>query len=379
MPTISFRDLAIQRRENDLVGASFGRGFFVFDDYSPLREVSEEQLKKEATLFPTRKAWWYIQKTPLGGSEKGSQGASYYTAPNPPFGVVFTYYLAEGLKTKESIRKEKEKEQLKKNVAVKFPGWEKVEAERRQEKSMIWLTVKDDNGNVVRRIKGPVTKGFHRVAWDLRFASTYVISEPPSGDDEELSGVLAAPGNYTVTLSKQVDGVITNLSEPMSFKVEQMRKGALTGASPAETAAFWQQIAQMQKDISAASLELNEALKKVEILKTALARTTTAPGDLDKQLFDTKQALLDLDEQLNGNRSKQQVGEKTKPNINYRLGVAVNGTMNSTYGPTPTHKRSLEIAQSQLTEFKSALNKILNEQLPRLEKALLDAGASFIK
>ncbi|MGM0407245.1 MAG: WD40/YVTN/BNR-like repeat-containing protein, partial [Bacteroidota bacterium] len=55
VPTISFRDLAIQRRENDLVGASFGRSFYIFDDYSSLRYVSEEQLKQEATLFPTRK------------------------------------------------------------------------------------------------------------------------------------------------------------------------------------------------------------------------------------------------------------------------------------------------------------------------------------
>jgi photosystem II stability/assembly factor-like uncharacterized protein len=61
-PTISFRDLAIQKRENDLIGASFGRGFYVYDDYSALREVSESQLQEEATLFPVRKAWWYNPK-----------------------------------------------------------------------------------------------------------------------------------------------------------------------------------------------------------------------------------------------------------------------------------------------------------------------------
>ncbi|NIQ01754.1 MAG: hypothetical protein GWO19_15220, partial [Nitrospinaceae bacterium] len=93
------RDLAIQRRENDLVGASFGRGFFVFDDYTVLRHVSTERLQQDATLFPTRKAWWYIERPVVGFSEKGSQGAAYFTAPNPPFGAMFTYYLAGGLKT----------------------------------------------------------------------------------------------------------------------------------------------------------------------------------------------------------------------------------------------------------------------------------------
>jgi hypothetical protein len=96
VPTIPFRDLAIQRRESDLVGATFGRGFYVFDDYSPLREVSERVLERQAVLFPVRDTWWYIPRRPLGNGEKASQGDSFYTAPNPPFGAVFTYHLAEG-------------------------------------------------------------------------------------------------------------------------------------------------------------------------------------------------------------------------------------------------------------------------------------------
>lgn len=379
VPTISFRDLAIQRRENDLVGASFGRGFFVFDDYSVLRDVSKAQLQQEATLFPTRKAWWYIERTPLGGSEKGSQGAAYFTAPNPPFGAVFTYYLAEELKMKKAIRQEKEKELVAKNMNVKFPGWDAVEAERRQQKPIIWLTVKDSDGNTVRRIKGPVKKGFHRVAWDLRFPSTLAIADRRDTDDEEPTGVMAAPGKYTVTLSKQVDGTITDLSESMPFIVERLRKGALDGAEPKEIAAFWQEIAQLQRATTAASMALNNSLNKVDNLQTALSRAPTAPGNLDKQLYDLRHALLELDGQLNGNRSKQQVGEKNKPTINYRLDVAESSTMSSTYGPTPAHKRSLEIAKTQFREFKIALEDILNVQLPKLEKALQDAGAPWIK
>ena len=379
VPTISFRDLAIQRRENDLVGASFGRGFFVFDDYSVLRDVSKAQLQREATLFPTRKAWWYIERTPLGGGEKGSQGAAYFTAPNPPFGAVFTYYLAEELKMKKAIRQEKEKKLVAKNMNVKFPGWDAVEAERRQQKPIIWLTVKDSDGNTVRRIKGPVKKGFHRVAWDLRFPSTIAIADRRDPDDEEPTGVMAAPGKYTVTLSKQVDGTITDLSESMPFIVERLRKGALDGAEPKETAAFWQEIAQLQRATTAASMALNNSLKKVDNLQKALSRAPAAPGNLDKQLHDLRQTLLELDGQLNGNRSKQPVGEINKPTIDYRLGVAMIGTFGSTYGPTPTHKRSLEIAKTQFSKFKIALEDILNVQLPKLEKALQDAGAPWIK
>ncbi len=109
VPTISFRDLAIQRRENDLVGASFGRGLLRARRLRALREIDEAALEREALLFPTRRAWWYIERQPLGDDGRGSQGASYFIAPNPPFGAVFTYYLSEELKSRKEARQEAEK------------------------------------------------------------------------------------------------------------------------------------------------------------------------------------------------------------------------------------------------------------------------------
>jgi hypothetical protein len=375
VPTISFRDLVIQRRENDLVGATFGRGFYVLDDYSVLRHISDEQIKQQATLFPVRKAWWYMQEHPLGFSEKGSQGQAYFTAPNPPFGAVFTYYLSSELMTRKAERKKKEKKQ----VQQAFPGWEVVEAERRQKEPMIWLTVKDTEGKVVRRIKGPVQKGFHRVAWDLRYPSGSAIDlneEPP---EREPAGFMAAPGEYTVTLSQQVDGIVADLAGPVKFAVERLRQGALPGSSPKETAEFWQEIAGMQRSISAASLAMQNALKKIETMYRAVERTPAVPGALDGQLHQVREQLLNLDERLNGNRSKRQVGEKRDPTIQHRLSVARSGTANSTYGPTPTHKQSLEIATTEFSVLKTELDTILNEQIPQLERALQAAGAPWME
>ncbi len=377
VPIISFRDLAIQKRENDLVGASFGRGFYVFDDYSVLRYVSENLLKNEATLFPAHKAWWYMPRPILGFNEKASQGAAYFTAPNPPFGAVFTYYLSKELKTRKAKREEKEKELIKKKKNIEFPGWDEVEQERRQEEPKIWLTIKDSDGNVVRRIEGPKKKGFHRVAWDLRFPSSKAIDMLDENKAKEPEGFLAAPGQYTVTLSKQVDGIITQLSESMSIDVARMRRGALEGSEPKETVEFWQQMAKLQRSTTAASMAIDKALKKVDGLKTALKRTQSIPGNMDKLLHDIKISLLEMDEQLHGNRSKRQVGEKNNPTITRRLNVAISGTENSTYGPTPTHKRSLEIAEKQFKELRLNLDKILDQDLPALEKALIDAGAPW--
>jgi len=367
--------------ENDLVGASFGRGFYVLDDYSMLREVSEEQLQNEATLFSGRDAWWYVPRSHLSfDNEKGSQGADHYVAPNPPFGAVFTYYLKDGLKTKEEIRKEKEKELKKQNKSVSFPGWDAVEAERIEDKPKILLTINDSDGNTVRRISGPVKKGFHRIAWDLKYPAPYPITLETSDDDSDQPavGLMAAPGTYSVTLSKQVNGVVTDLSGPVTFTVEQLRKGALEGSSPQDVAAFWRSYENTVRTVSAVDITLKNAITKVNAMQKALSRAQTSPGDLDKQLHQLRMALLALDQQLNGNRSKQQVGEKSKPTIGNRLFAVNRGISHSTYGPTATNKRSLEIVEEEFADIQSTLTLHLST-MNEMSKALKEAGAPWVE
>ena len=79
----SVRDITIQKREGDLVVSTFGHGFFVLDDLTPLRLATDEMLAQDALLMPTKKAWMFILRTPIGGCDKASQGAAFYTAPIP--------------------------------------------------------------------------------------------------------------------------------------------------------------------------------------------------------------------------------------------------------------------------------------------------------
>ena len=175
-------------------GATFGRGFYILDDYAPLREVSEAQLKQEASLFAIRKAWWYIPRPVLGFGQKGSQGEAYYTAPNPPFGAVFTYYLKDGLQKQDEVRKKAEKKSRKQKQAVRFPGCETVEQEARQQVPRIWLTVRDSDGNVVRRLEGPRKKGIHRVAWNLRFPPVQAMQILDKYPENEPLGAIGRTG-----------------------------------------------------------------------------------------------------------------------------------------------------------------------------------------
>jgi len=371
VPTISFRDLAIQRRENDLVGASFGRSFYIFDDYSVLRQVSEEQLAEEATLFTPRDTWWYRQTY-----GKGSQGSDFYTAPNPPHGAVFTYYLKESYTTRKAKRQKEERKKIKDKKEVDFPGWDQIEAERRDEKPAVWLTIKDMNGAVVRRVKGKTSKGFHRITWDMHHTSSSAINIY-SENKWEPRGMLAQPGTYTVSLSKEIDGVIKELAGPVEFKLVRMREGALPGATPSEAIAFGEEVNKLIRSMTAASQVMDNASKKVKGMQSALIRTPGASPELNQKIYQLNQDLYVLDEQLNGNRSKRSVGEGIAPKAENRLYNASSGTR-STYGPTKSQRRNLEIAKEEFVEMKSSLLEITEVRIPAIEQELIDAGAPWM-
>ncbi|MCH8150086.1 MAG: glycosyl hydrolase, partial [Planctomycetes bacterium] len=229
VPTIPFRDIEIQRREDDLVGATFGRGFYVFDDYSPLRSVTNELLtENEFTLFSVKKSLLYVPRRVLGGL-KGSQGDSFFTAANPPYGAIFTYYLRDSLKTRRQIRHEKEAKKKKAGDDNTYPGFDELKKEEREEAPVIIFTITDPDGNVVNRITGPASAGFHRVAWNLRYAGVTTGSN---------RGPHVVPGKYTVSASKRVDDKVTTLGKPRTFKVVPITKSALPLQDRAEVLKF---------------------------------------------------------------------------------------------------------------------------------------------
>ncbi len=378
IPTISIRDLAIHRRDGDLVAASFGRGFFVFDDLSVFREVSDERLAAEASLFSTRKAHWYFPRPVLGfGADKGSQGAAHYAAPNPPFGAVFTYYLRDGYKSAKDSRKDAEKDA----ESVKFPGWDAVEAEANEREPVVWLTVRNQAGDVVRRLSGPTKRGFHRIAWDLRYPTpnaVALIEPPPPEWGDAPRGLMVAPGSYTVTLSRQVAGELVELSEPQPFEVVPLRKGTLPGAEPSEVAAFWREYESAVGAHGALQMTLSSLRKKADRMDAVVRNSRTAPGDIDGTLHRIRADLATLDRELNGASTKRAAGEKTRPTIGNRLSSIGRGVDRSTYGPTATHREMLAIATAAIERLRPRV-ATAQTRLSELAAALIAAGAPWIE
>jgi hypothetical protein len=377
VPSIPFRDLAIQRRENDLVGATFGRGFYVLDDYSALRHVDEVTLQQEAVVFPVREAKWYIPRRVYGFGAKGSQGDAFYTAPNPPFGAVFTYYLEESIQTREQARREREKEIAEEGGDTPYPEWDTLRLEELEEDPAILLTVRDGNGDVVRRLRGPATAGFHRVAWDLRRPSS-----APEGADGGFfgngdSGYLAAPGAYSVSLARLQDGELTDLAQTVDFEVVPLRARGLEGVAPEAVASFFADMTELERRSGGTHSVLEEARARLEAVLAVLGRSTVPYAELDARARDLLRRIHELHQTFDGNERRQEYGDPGPATIQGRISTVGFGNTFSTYGPTPTHLRQLEIAREELATLVAALDTILTAELPALEEDLEAAGVPW--
>ncbi len=368
LPTISFRDITIQRREDDLVAASFGRGFYVLDDISAIREFDSSMLQKDANLFRVKPAYWYIQKSDVYG-----QGDNFYKAKNPPYGANFTYYLKEKLKSIKETRQEYEKE----SKNTDFPGWDKLESEKRQQDPKIVLIIKDNNGNVVNTVDGPNKKGFNRINWKLDYPDK--SGEKLNGKSPKSRRTLATPGKYTVTLAKKIDGNLDILTQPQPFEVVPLKEGALKGKSYEEIDAFREEYISFAQDLTATNLKYSNSLKLIGAMENALNKADNPKKELFKRLHLVREKLLDIDKELSGDKTKAEIGESSNPTPNSYGGRFASILRNSTYGPTENHIAAFNLSKKRLELIRKKLDDLKTGELTALLVDLKAAGAPWVE
>jgi len=381
LPTIPVRDLAIQKRESDLVVATFGRGFYVLDDLTPLRVATPALFDTAAASFPVKQATAYIPQTPLGLRGKSFLGETLFTAPNPPFGAVFTYYLKEEVKTKRKARLDAEKEADKKGAEVTYPTLEQLRAEAREEDPAVLLTVKDAEGNVVRQLSGPAKAGIQRVAWDLRFPAANPTRMTPLPTDNPFfdppEGPLVVPGKYSVSFEKRVDGALQPLTEPQSFVVESLGLQTLKAQDAAELLAFQRKTARLQRAVLGAIDAAEEAQSRLKAAKKALDDTPAAAPALAGEARRIERALDDLLTSLRGDRVLQSRNEPTPMTTSDRVDAIVNTQWSTTVAPTGTSRKAYADAADAFEKQLSTLRSLVDADLAALEAAMEKAGAPW--
>ena len=380
LPTIAVRDLSIQKRENDLVVGTFGRGIYILDNYAPLRSISADTLKQESILFPVKDALMYIQSQPLGGRGKSFQGETFYTADNPPFGAAITWFLKDPIKTRKEKRQEAEKEAEKKHAPVGWPTQSELRAEDEEEAPAVIVTITDASDRVVRRLTGPVTSGMQRITWDLRYpAANLAAPAPPDADFdfEPPSGPLVMPGTYKASIAKRVDGVLTPLGSPQEFHLVVEGQENMSTSDRSALVEFQQKAVRLQRAVSGATQAATTLKPRLAAIKRAINETPSLPARLQDDATTLDKRVTEILRALNGDPSARQRNMNTPPSINDRVGYVVGAQRMSTSRPTQTQISQYAAAAQDFEGVLTQLRQLVDVDLSRLEKQLEAAGAPW--
>ena len=335
--SISIRDIAIQKDANDIVVATFGRGFYVIDNYSLLQTIKEEELKK-STIFPINDGLVYIESQPWGHKGKSFQGEAFYCAKNPPVGTVFNFNLNEEYKSIKDKRKEAEKEKVKKNLPVYYPSADSLRLEDNEQAPLIFLIVSDEQGNEVRKIKVDYTKGMQQAVWDGRYELTSPINfNTPDLDNpyyEADKGAMAVPGKYVAQIVKVVNDKPENVTEKVAFTIKSLNNYALSPKDQQKQNALNKEIAEFRRVVLGSSDYLGHLKNRIKYLKAGLNQTNSNALALKKDISDFEKLQLELELKLNGDGSLASREFETSPGFVGDMEQMVYYTWSQTYGST---------------------------------------------
>jgi hypothetical protein len=378
LPTIAVRDIAIQKTENDLVLGTFGRGIYVLDNYAPLRSVKRDDMAKSAMMFAVKDALMFVRSN---AAFAGSQGASFYTAPNPAYGATFTFYLKEAPKSLRQKRQEAERNAERQKLPMRYPSIAELRTESEEDAPAIIFTITDDKGSIVRRVTAPAQAGVQRVVWDMRHTAPSVPAAPPQlppgvtlpeGFTGGPQGPLVMPGRYTVTMATRVNGVVTPMPGTQSFNVTVEGRENMSDADRIALGEFQRKVSSLQRSISGAGDAATAAKTRIGLLKRS---AQDAPVD-NKQLIEQAEAFdNEIDFLINKLRGNRPDTEIPPPSIASRAGNIAGTIRLSTVRPTRTQLEQYDLSMAEFAPGLSRLKKLVETDLPRFEKSLEDAGA----
>ena len=381
LPTVAVRDIAIQQRENDLVLGTFGRSFYVMDDYSPLRHLTETELAVEAKILPIKDAVVFMEAIPLGYTTgKGFQGHAYFTAQNPPMGATFTYYLKDDHKSLKKQRQEWEKKQLKDGKDIRYPTYEELEAERNEEDAYLLFTIRNSSSEIVNQIKSDVSKGVTRIVWDARYPSKDPVRlkarkrmpwQSPDG------GGFALPGNYTVSLSKVINGVETKLVKPQSFKLGTLGGSTLPAADKVALDNYIRKAAELERTFQGATSFMREMNNTVKHIRKAAYSVAQSAPDLLKDVKALEVKLKKLQKTFYGDGVASALDKPQLPSLSSRVYGMSYEIWSSTSAPTSTQQEQQRIANKQFKIALDELRRLADVDLKNIEQKLAEVKAPY--
>ena len=371
LPTIQVKDLAIQKHNNDLLVCTFGRGFYVLDDYSALRKLTTEVAVKTNSILPPERTYAYVQSSQLGGGGKSFQGSAHYFADNPPFGATFTVTLKENLKSKKQLRKEKEAEAKKAGKEIDYPSLDDLRAEAEEEAPAVTMTIADSSGDVISQLSAATSEGVYKLTWNLRQFGTN--PDAPFGG----YGPMVTPGKYTAQLFKRHNGATTKLTEPVAFEILPDPLTTLKADDFAAIAAFNKEVRTAAKQLYATTKVTDELTAKVDAMRKALKLAPKPDDDTEAKLTKLVDQLRVVKRKLNGDGILAARQENVPDSISDRIRYAGGTNDDAVALPTGTAKQSLKIGLEELVEVTTAVRAMAEKDVPAVEKKLDELGVPW--
>tara|TARA_Y100000385_G_C13107846_1_gene649512 strand:- start:1358 stop:4618 length:3261 start_codon:yes stop_codon:yes gene_type:complete len=378
LPTIAVRDIAIHRGEEDIILATFGRGFYILDDYTSLRNV---ELNQTATIYPIREALMWEKSTPLGLPGKAFQGDRYYSADNLGPEAIITYFYNDEFKSLKDKRQKKEKELVKKGSNTPYPSYDELKAEVEEKAPQLVFTIKNEDGVVVKKIIKKSSKGLKRIHWNMR----YTLKDPvnlrkPSFYNPfagQRQGSLVSPGLYTIEMSVMKNGTSEKLVDPVSFSVKTLNNTVLPASDREAKVSFQRDVAALSAEMQSTRRMLSEINDKVKFIKEAIKLAETPMDEMSEAVVRLETKLRDANVMMNGDRIKRRLDMDQKPTPFWRLGGLNYEQKYSTSAPTKTHLDSYAIAKEEFGPIQIFVKEIYKVDVVEIEQMLEAVGAPY--
>lgn len=385
LPTIAVRDLAIQERENDLVLGTFGRGFYVLDDYSPLRQVNAALFQRDAQVFTTKTAMLAVPET---GRARGTQGEQHWMGENLPQGAVLTYWIREAPRTQRQRRQDAARAAEQKKETPAYPSQADLTAEVDEEAPQTFLTVTDAAGKVVRRLTVPGSRGIHRYVWNLRGVPTTTAgggfggggggdddSDPPVFPGGTGGGAFVPPGTYKLALSRRVGGALTALGPEQTLTVVADPGVVISPAERTAATDYQDKVAKLQRTYTGALEQANSMRTRTTAIRRALV---DSPADLkmmdEAARYDAR--VLAVLRKLRGDETLRGLESGSPSSVQQRVNSAVQGARGLSGAPTGTQQLNYGIAFDELAAEVTRLRALENE-IRKFEQQMEAAGVAY--
>lgn len=322
LPRVRVDDIVINPGNNDLILGTHGRGIIILDDITMLENLNQTVLNSEAFLFPMREATLYFETR-----EDQSIGSAKFSAPNPDYGALITYYL--------------------KNEAT--AGKDNPEAKQTSK-----LVVLDKAGNLVRELEGPSRKGLNRINWDLRYS---MKSNPEWKRGEyyyPLRGPAVLPGEYTVKLiagGREMAQKVTVKMDPRIKATEDALQAKLKAG-------------MRVNDMVRAFLEAKAAIQNIE---KEIGRVQDVAKKQENFPKDTNLLLEEISKTLEGVK-KDFIAEME--GMEFEILDLMGALEASTSEPTQAQGMVMDRLGDKLEKGINIINALLTAKIPELQRKL---------